>query len=90
MRKLLVTFDLRKPGRDYAALDAAVKAIASGWCHCLGSVWVIATTMDCAAVRDRLQQHVDRSDGLVVVALGGSWAALGLDQQCTAWLAANL
>jgi hypothetical protein len=90
VRRLLISFDLRKPGRDYAALDAAIKAIALGWCHCLGSVWVITTTLDCAAARDRLQQHVDLSDGLVVVAIGGEWAAFGLDQTYTAWLAANL
>jgi len=90
MRALLITYDLHKPGRDYASLFDAIKRVGTGRCHVLESVWVVTTSSSSVDVRDQIRGHLDANDSLLVTPVGGSWASIGLSQQVTGWLNANL
>jgi len=85
----LITYDLRKQGRDYATLYEEIKKIGPWW-HCLESVWLVDTTHSCAQIRDRLKQHIDTNDDVVVLRLSGSWATYGLSDDCNQWFRNNL
>jgi hypothetical protein len=90
VRAQLISYDLRKPGRDYAKLFAAIQSIGAAWWHCLESAWIVKTSLTSAQVRDQLRSHVDANDKVLVTALGGDWESLGLDENCNAWLHENL
>ena len=85
----LITYDLRKPGQDYARLFAAIEALGAWW-HCLESVWLVRTSLTSAQVRDTLRPYLDANDSLLVAGLNGNWATLGLGGDCTDWLHANV
>lgn len=81
----MISYDLRRPGQDYAGLFDAIKALGPSW-HCLESVWLVNTSMASGQVRDSLNLHIDANDSLLVAVLGGHWATLGLPKNCTDWL----
>ena len=86
---LLITYDLRKPDRNYSSLYEAIKQ-ASIWAHLVESVWLIRTGQDVAYWRDKLKQHLDSNDGLVVVSVAHSWATAGIDTRVTDWMRQNI
>lgn len=81
----VISYDLWRPGQDYTGLFDAIKALGPSW-HCLESVWLVNTSMASGQVRDTLNPHIDANDSLLVAALGGNWATLGLPKNCTVWL----
>lgn len=85
----IISYDLRVPGQDYTGLFDAIKALGPWW-HCLESVWLVNTPLAGAQVCDALRGHVDANDLLMVAALSGNWATLGLSGKCTDWLRAHL
>jgi len=89
MAAQLISYDLRKPGRDYATLFAAIKQLGPWW-HCLESIWIVKTALSTVQVRDALTPHVDGNDDLIVLSLQGGWATYGLSQECNDWLRNNL
>jgi len=89
MAKQLISYDLVQPGRDYAELFEAIKAIGLWW-HCLESVWIVVTDLTSAQVRDRLTPHIDTNDKLAVFKLAGDWATQGLDKDRNDWLRKNM
>src|SRR5438552_10153985 len=80
-----ISYDLRRPGQDYAGLFDTIEALGPSW-HCLESVWLVNTPLASAQVRDALHGHLDANDSLLVAALSGNWATLGLAGNCTDWL----
>lgn len=89
MSPLLVTYDLRQPGRNYNDLYEAIKKLG-GWWHCLESIWIIKTEKSTAQVRDYLKNYIDVNDGLIVLGLNGNWASYGISNECSNWLKDNL
>ena len=86
MRTLFVGYDLNRPGQNDPALIEAPKRYHNWW-HYLDATWVIQTTADVTAVRDRLGALIDSSDELLVMDITGtSWASRGLPQPATDWL----
>jgi CRISPR/Cas system-associated endoribonuclease Cas2 len=81
----LITYDLKKPGRDYSALYDAIKAYGD-WDHIAESVWTIDTNNEPSKVRDNLQQHVDSNDLIFVVRLQQNWACINLSESIVNWL----
>jgi hypothetical protein len=69
MSVLLITYDLRQPGRNYQGLHQAIKTTGN-WIKVLESVWLVSTQLTTSAVRDRLRQHMDSNDGLFVAQQG--------------------
>ena len=81
----VISYDLRRPAQDYTGLYDGIKALGPSW-HCLESVRLVNTPMASEQVRDALNPHIDASDSLLVAALSGKWATLGLPKNCTDWL----
>jgi hypothetical protein len=77
----MISYDLRKPGRDYSSLYAAIESIES--------VWLVRTPLSSGQVRDRIQLHLDANDKLLVASLGSDWATVGFDTRCDQWLRDN-
>lgn len=85
MAILLVTYDLKQPGRDYGPVHAYLRQFT----HCKGmeSVWLLDTNMSTAAVRDGLRAHVDPNDIVFVVKITSDWGSWNYN--CAAWLNAG-
>lgn len=89
MWTLCITYDLRKPGRDYSDLYTYLKSF-SDWCHPVESVLLVNTDKSPKAVRDEVWKYMDDNDGLLVfrAASPGAWA--GLSDEISKWLKDNL
>lgn len=81
----LITYDLRKPGRDYSSLFEAIKTLGA-WAHPVESVWLSDTSCSPAEIRDKLQNLIDSNDILFVVQLRKHWASSSLDARIVEWL----
>jgi hypothetical protein len=84
----VITYDLRKPGRDYSDLYDAIKSYES-WAHPLESVWFVDTQTAPGEVRDYLKQHIDSNDKLFVCRLVHHWASFNLSDKVIEWLKAD-
>ena len=62
---LLITYDLRRPGQQYATLYEEIKK-AGTWWHHLESTWIIETELTPRQWYDRLVPHIDSNDNLIV------------------------
>jgi hypothetical protein len=82
MAVLLVTYDLKQPGRNYAPVHAYLKQF--NYCKGLESVWLLDTTMTAAQVRDGLNSLIDANDTTFVTPIGRAWASWGFS--CGNWL----
>ena len=63
---LLITYDLNRPGQQYASLYEEIKK-AGTWWHHLESTWIIETDLTPRQWYERLTPHIDRNDNLIVV-----------------------
>lgn len=84
-----ISYDLKKPGKDYAALHESIKKLGN-WCHPVDSTWYIKTPMTAEAIRDTLRAVMDQSDALIVTVASAPGAWFGLDDQVSAWLQNHL
>lgn len=80
MSLYLISYDLRKAGRNYTALYnvfAQWKAV-----RLLDSEWLAALTGPAIAIRNILTPHMDSNDGLAVLNLqrGADWSTFGCPQ----------
>lgn len=89
MATYIISYDLRKPGKNYDDLIEALKTYETWWHH-LGSTWCIVTARTAAQVRDHLAQHIDQNDALLVVKSGGEGAWMGFNERGSKWLKDNL
>lgn len=82
MAVLLVTYDLRAPGRNYEPVFAYLKRFT----HCKGmeSVWLLDTTTPTGQIRDALKTLVDANDRIFVTRLLKDWASV--NYTCGSWL----
>lgn len=82
MTILLVTYDLKKPGRNYAPVHDYLRR----YTHCKGleSVWLLDTTATPQKIRDDLGALIDANDVVFVVKITGEWASRGYS--CGTWL----
>jgi len=63
---LLITYDLKRPGQNYAGLHDAIKA-AGTWWHHLESTWIIETDESPRDWYNRLAPHLDQTDYVIVI-----------------------
>ena len=85
-----ISYDLRKPGRNYEQLYTEIKRIALDWAHPLDSVWVVRTDLNATQIRDRLKAKMDSNDGLLVVRASSEGAWFGLPDDVSQWLLGKL
>lgn len=67
----VISYDLRKKGKDYVGLYEQLKN-SPGWCHYLGSTWLISTTETPKAIYKRLSAHLDEKDNILIVEFRGN------------------
>jgi hypothetical protein len=90
MDTLLVSYDLRTPGKDYQKLWDHLKSYNS-YCKPLESFWFIKTTLSAEEGRDKIRQFMDSNDRLVVVNVTGREAAWNnLGTAISQWIMDNL
>lgn len=63
---LLITYDLKSPGRDYTNLHNAIKARGAWWHH-LDSTWIVETTSTPQQLYEFLIPHIDSNDLIFIV-----------------------
>lgn len=73
---LVVTYDLKKPGKDYAKLYETLKK-ASAWWHYLESTWLLKTDLSPNKWADRVRSCIDENDNLFIVKI---------TSDCQGWL----
>lgn len=71
-----VSYDLNKAGQNYNALYDELKK-SPGWCHPLDSTWLISTRETAQQLSDRLRNHLDNNDTLLVI---------GVTKEYSGWL----
>lgn len=82
MAIVMVTYDLKAPGRNYQPVHDYLKTFT--WCKGLESVWLLDTTTPTEIIRDKLRSLVDQNDVLFVTRLQRDWASL--NYYCGDWL----
>lgn len=85
-----ISYDLRKPGKDYSKLYETIKSAGSNWCHPLDSTWYIVSNLSAEAVRDKLTTVMDSSDSVIVTNATAPGAWFNLSNDVSEWLQANL
>ena len=67
-RQLLISYDLKKPGKDYSNLITTIRLIGkTSTIHLLESIWLITTTSSIRDVMTRLRLVTDANDKIVIV-----------------------
>lgn len=61
-----ISYDLKKPGKDYAGLYVAIKR-SSHWWHYLDSTWLVCTSETPDQIWARLEKHVDKTDRVLII-----------------------
>lgn len=89
MKTYLITYDLKKPGRDYKSLMDAIRAYPS-WAHVQLSVWMVQTDQTAVQIRDSLNRNIDSNDSLFVIAVGNESAWTNLDTEISDWIQSSL
>ncbi len=69
----IVSYDLRKPGRNYDSLYEAIKAYGT-WARINESLWAIMTINSALQVVNNLENHIDENDRLFVIQSGSKAA----------------
>jgi CRISPR/Cas system-associated endoribonuclease Cas2 len=79
---ILVTYDLRQPGRNYQSVHDYLRR----YTHCKGmeSVWLLDTQSSCEKIRDDLNALIDTNDRTFVVRLAHNWNSW--NYTCAEWL----
>lgn len=80
-----VSYDLNKQGQNYEPLYEELKRSANWW-HYLDSTWLIYTNESAQQLSDRLLQHTDQNDRLLVIRVTRDYAGW-LPQDSWAWFA---
>lgn len=73
MAILLVTYDLKQPGRNYQPVYDYLKQFT--YCKGMESLWLLDTTLATATIRDSLRIVTDTNDTIFVTQITKNWAA---------------
>jgi len=89
MNVYCISYDLKKPDRDYEKLTEAIKTYGKWW-HQTGSVWFIVSEQEASVIRDYLMQFIDKNDKLFVIRVVRGWAGTGFTTEEYDWIKNNL
>ena len=78
----IITYDLRKAGRNYDDLYKYIKSYPV-WAHITESTWFISTSKSCTTIRDEILHVIDSNDRIFVAELNGTaaWSNVNCDDQ---------
>ena len=65
----VVSYDLRKQGKDYIGLFEQLKH-SRRWWHYLDSTWLISTEESPSELYNRLVAHLDADDRILIIGAG--------------------
>ena len=82
--KVLITYDLRKPGQDYQKLYDAICSIGQAR-KILQSVWVVKTSRKVPDIQEYLSKFIDSNDKLFVTQFA-FWSGAHLSLADSQWL----
>lgn len=82
---LLVSYDLKVPGKDYAKLYEVLKS-ASGWWHHLESTWILSTTESVDSWCEKIRAAIDENDSYIAVDITGKNRNGWLPKNAWQWL----
>ena len=82
MAVILVTYDLRQPGRNYQPVYDYLKRFT--YCKGMESVWLLDTSTSTTQIRDDLQRLIDANDRVFAVRITREWGSV--NYQCGDWL----
>lgn len=86
MNTYLISYDLRRPGKDYPTLHEHIKSYGN-WAKPLESVWLIKSSRSAEQVRNAIQQHVDGNDKVLVIDVTSRAAAwVNLAKEVSDWI----
>jgi hypothetical protein len=85
---LLVSYDLKIPGKDYEQLYSVLKS-APGWWHYLESTWILSTNESVQVWADRIRGAMDTNDNFIVVDITGRSRQGWLPKKAWEWLKNN-
>jgi len=87
---ILISYELRQPGRDYSNLYKAIEGISGIWSHPLTSHWMVQTALSPQQVWEHLAPHIDKNDSMLVTRISNSPSYSGwLAQTIWNWMAAR-
>lgn len=86
MSIILVTYDLKKPGRNYKPVHDYLKTYS--YCKYLESVWLLDTHKSPDKIRNELKTKIDSNDTVFVVKLRQDWASYNYG--CADWLNSSI
>lgn len=90
MNTILISYDLRAPGKDYTNLSKHLESYGN-WARPLESVWLIRTPSTAVQVRDAALKHVDQNDKIFVVDVTGRHSAWEhLTNEVEKWIGSTL
>lgn len=87
MSVLLITYDLNKPGQDYADLYKQMKQFA--WAKLSESSYAVETDLSPKQMYDLLAPYLDSTDTLFVITLNRPYYGQG-SKEVIAWLEPRL
>lgn len=82
---VLVSYDLRKPGKDYENLYSALRNVGRDKIRPLESLWLFDTVLGPQEIFDQIKGHIDSSDRVFVVRLTSNYQGW-LDKSVWDWL----
>jgi len=62
----IISYDLKKPGRNYRSLFKAIKECGTWW-HYLESTWIVSTSMSSKTISEKLRAKIDKNDKLLII-----------------------
>lgn len=90
MNTILISYDLKKPGKDYQNLWDHLKSYGI-WARPLESVWLIKTSLSAEGVRNAALQHIDVNDKILMVDVTSKTSAWkNMTTEVSDWIKNNL
>jgi hypothetical protein len=87
-RVLLVTYDLKTPGRNYTPFYEALKQQGAWW-HYIASTWLVVTSKTPEEAYQALGPHLSIQDSILIVPITRPYWGF-LPQAAWDWLEQNL
>jgi len=89
MPTYVVSYDLKKPGKNYDDLIEALESYGTYWHH-LGSTWCVVSDKTAKEVCEHLVRYIDENDKILVVKSAGVGSWRGFNQSGSDWLKNHL
>lgn len=87
MTVYLITYDLKSPGQDYAALYKAIKSLGDNR-HDLESVWFVDTTLSAERIQYAIRPSMDKNDTLFITKVSSGYYGHA-SQELWTWLSSK-